>query len=183
MPRFVKFLSLWAAATIALGACASTGGATGDTSDTSGGSGEIRPFRASDLRGRPVDLAAHLGKDVVFISFWATYCEPCKTEMPYLQAFHDKYKDRGLTIVSIALDGPDTEALVAPYIRSLGYTFPVVLDRDGAIAQALNPTASAPYSILVARDGKVDKRISGFQSSEAEALEKELVTLIERPAR
>lgn len=165
-----------AAWVIGLSACGSTSGATA-------GSGEVPPFRGHDLQGRPVDLARHLGKDVVFISFWATYCEPCKTEMPYLQAFHDKYKDRGLTIVSVALDGPETEAEVAPYIRKLGYTFPVVIDRDGAITQALNPTATAPYSIVVARDGKVDKRISGFQPSEADGLEKELTALLDRPAR
>lgn len=176
MVQMVKVLSLIAALVIGAGACGSTTGATA-------GRGEVAPFRGDDLSGKPVDLAAHLGKDVVFISFWATYCEPCKTEMPYLQAFHDKYKDRGLTIVSVALDGPETEAEVAPYIRKLGYTFPVVLDRDGAIAQALNPTATAPYSLVIARDGKVDKRISGFQPSEAAELEKELVALLDRPAR
>ena len=166
----VKLLSLCAA--LLIGACA-TSGANG----TAGG-GEVAPFRGDDLQGHPVDLAQHLGKDVVFVSFWATYCEPCKAEMPFLQGFHDKYKDRGLTIVSVAIDGPETEAEVAPYIRKQGYTFPVMIDRDGAIVQALNPTATAPYLIVVGRDGKVMKRVSGFQASEAPALEDELVALL-----
>jgi len=160
-------------AALGLGACGTTSGA---------GGGEVAPFSGDDLGGHHVDLARHLGKDVVLVSFWATYCEPCKAEMPYLQRFHDQYAARGLTIVSVAIDGPETEAEVAPYIRKQGYTFPVVIDRDGAITQALNPTATAPYAIVVARSGKIWKRISGFQPSEAEALEHELVALLDAAA-
>ncbi len=105
----------------------------------------FEPFRAKDLDGKPVNLADSVGRDVIFVSFWATYCEPCKAEMPFLQRFHDSYAKDGLTIVSVALDGPDTSAEVAPYIRKQGYTFPVVLDRRrGDIAQALNPLADRP---------------------------------------
>ncbi|MFO0748920.1 MAG: TlpA disulfide reductase family protein [Myxococcota bacterium] len=173
----VKGLSWFAiACAVALApACASTSGATA-------GANEIRPFRLSDLGGDTVDLAQHLGKDVVLISFWATYCEPCKAEMPFLQGFHDRYKTQGLAVVSVSIDGPETQAEVAPYIRKQGYTFPVVIDKDGAVAQSLNPTTSAPYAIIVGRDGKVRKRISGFQGSEAPELEKELQALLAEPA-
>jgi len=154
------------------------GCATGKPSGPSDPSAGIQPFSARDLSGKTVNLGDHLGRDVVFVSFWATYCEPCKAEMPVLQRFHDSYGKDGLAIVSVALDGPDTAAEVAPYIRKQGYTFPVVLDDSGDIAQALNPSSTAPYAILVARDGRVVRRITGFQPSEAPHLEAELKGLL-----
>lgn len=155
-----------------LGACASGGAAVTDPA------AGVQPFSARDLSGKTVNLGEHLGRDVVFLSFWATYCEPCKAEMPILQRFHDAYQKDGLTIVTIALDGPDTAAEVAPYIRKQGYTFPVVLDESGDIAQALNPSSTAPYAILLGRDGRVVRRITGFQPSEAPHLEAELKGLL-----
>ena len=149
--------------------CASTGPGVADPN-----AGEIPPFSARDLDGKTLNLAEHLGRDVVFVSFWATYCEPCKAEMPFLQRFHDSYAKDGLAIVSVALDGPDTAAEVAPYIRKQGYSFRVVLDDSGDIAQALNPSSTAPYAILVGRDGRVVRRITGFQPSAAPHLEAEL---------
>ena len=98
--------------------------------------------------------------------------------MPFLERYHQRYAERGLSIVSVALDGPDTVAEVAPYIRRQGYTFPVVLDESGDIAQALNPSSTAPFAILVDRSGRVVKQISGFQPSEADALESEIAALI-----
>ena len=138
----------------------------------------FEPFRAKDLDGKPVNLADSVGRDVIFVSFWATYCEPCKAEMPFLQRFHDSYAKDGLAIVSVALDGPDTSAEVAPYIRKQGYTFRVVLDESGDIAQSLNPSSTAPFAIMVDRSGKVVRRITGFQPSEAEHLEAELKSLL-----
>lgn len=170
-----------------LGALAALVIGCGTTSGTGGGgepqSADIRPFKGDDVAsGKTVDLTAHLGKDVVLVSFWATWCEPCKVEMPFLQEFHDKHASKGLAIVSVAMDRPDTEAEVAPYVRKQGYTFPIVIDRDGSIAQSLNPTSAAPYALIIGRDGKVKKRISGFQPAEAKELEHELEALLAESA-
>lgn len=175
MLKLVKALSF-----VLLAACGTTSG-TGGNQPTS--SAEIRAFTAEDvITKKPVNLAQHLGKDVVLISFWGTFCEPCKVEMPFLQEFHDRHAAQGLTIVSVALDGPDTSSEVAPYVRKQGYTYPIVIDQDGAIAQSLNPTGSAPYAIIVGRDGKVRKKISGFQPAEAPELERELTALLNEPS-
>jgi len=164
--------------TIALGAhngCASsTATGPGVVDKTS----NFEPFLARDIDGQTLDLAPSVGRDVLFVSFWSTYCEPCKAEMRFLQRFHERYQQDGLTIVSVALDGPETVAEVAPYIRKQGYTFRVVQDASGDIAQALNPTATAPFAILVGRNGRVVRRISGFQPSEAPQLEAELKALL-----
>ena len=163
-------LSLWG--------CGSSPAVDGAAASGNTAGSRFTSFTGQTLDGKRFDLAPRLGKDVVFVSFWATWCEPCKAEMPFLQAYHDKYKDQGLTIVTVSIDGPDTASDVAPYIRRQGYTFPVVLDEDGAIAQRHNPTGTAPFSIVVAKDGSVAKRVAGFQPSEAPELERELRHLL-----
>lgn len=174
----IRSLFLGAALALGLGACATASG-TGTNEAAEHQGGDVAPaFRAQTIDGAPLDLATHLGKDVVLVSFWATYCEPCKAEMPSLQRFHERFGKDGLTIVSVALDGPDTKSGVAPYIHKHGYTFPVVVDEDGSIAQALNPTGTAPYAVLVGRDGRIKKRIAGFQPSEAPAFEAEIGALV-----
>lgn len=172
---------------LSLPACGSTGssgpsGETGETGAPRTGADRFSSFSGQTLDGRRFDLGPKLGKDVVFVSFWATWCEPCKSEMPFLQSYHEKYQANGLTLVSVSIDGPDTASDVAPYIRRQGYTFPVVLDEDGAIAQRHNPAGTAPFGILIGRDGRIVKRIAGFQPSEAPELERELRHLLGLPA-
>lgn len=181
--RWVAALVLLLVPLLALGAsgCGSTSG-TATTGDDAAQADRFSGFSGQTVGGQRVDLRDKLGKDVVFVSFWATWCEPCKSEMPFLQSYHEKYQASGLTLVSVSIDGPDTAADVAPYIRRQGYTFPVVLDEDGAIAQRHNPAGTAPFGILIGRDGRIVKRIAGFQPSEAPELERELRHLLGLPA-
>lgn len=141
----------------------------------------LQTFQALDLAGETFDLADHLGRDVVMLSFWSTFCEPCKNEMPLLQRLHEQLADQGLAILSVALDGPDTVAGVRPYIRSHGYTFRVVVDEDTSIANAFNPRASMPFTVLIGRDGRIAKTAEGFQLSEAARIEQEVRQLLARP--
>lgn len=176
IPSLLKQTTLWlATATLLTGAtaCGSTSGAT------RGGNGAAS-FEATDLEGEAVDLAEHLGKDVVLLSFWATYCEPCKAEMPLLQGMHERFESEGLKIISVAMDGPETVAGVQPYIRSQRYSFTVVVDEDTSIAQAYNPKATAPFTVLIDRSGNVEKTIAGFQLSEAAHLEAMVKRLLAR---
>ncbi len=165
VPRLALLLLL----ALAAPACAGT-------SATSGAG--LPTLEGVDIQGRPFTLADHAGSDVVLLSFWATYCEPCKSEMPFLQRLHERYQVRGLTIVSVSLDGPDTQSGVVPYIRSNGYSFRVLVDEDTAIAQRWNPRATAPYTVLIDREGRIVEKIEGFQLSEADALEQKIVGLL-----
>jgi thiol-disulfide isomerase/thioredoxin len=161
--KLIRGVLLGAGLAGALGlGCASSGG---------GGHGAVAPFSRPSLTGERVELGKHLGRDVVVISFWTSWCEPCKVEMPFLQRFHEAYGEGGLKIVSVAMDGPDTVAEVRPYLNRMGYTFSVVLDEDGAIAQRLNPVSAAPFTLLVGRDGLVRQRFQGFKAGEAPILE------------
>ena len=126
-----------------------------------------KDFALKDLDGKTIRLADYQGK-VVLLEFWATWCEPCKTEMPLIQRLHDDFGAKGLKVLSVSLDGPDTVSGVEPYIQTQGYTFQVVIDEDTSIAQAINPRTVAPFTVILGRDGQVAKTIEGFQLSESE---------------
>src|SRR5580704_16754609 len=88
-----------------LASCASTGAlAPGDETTP----GTVAPdFTGRDVDGRAFRLSDHVGKQVVLLDFWATYCEPCKAELAHLEDLYAKGKPRGLLVVGIAMDRPD----------------------------------------------------------------------------
>src|ERR1700723_4188917 len=90
-----------------------------------------------DLQGKDVSLASLKGK-VVVVNFWATWCEPCRTEIPWLIAYQQKYADKGFTMLGVAMD-EDGKAAVDPFLKSpkfdvgghqVAMNYPVVLGND-----------------------------------------------------
>ena len=79
-----------------------------------------------DLNGKEVTLSAYKGQ-VLLINFWATWCIPCRTEIPGFIDLHNRYRDRGLQVVGIAVDEP--ASIVAPYAREMKMNYPVLLRR------------------------------------------------------
>ena len=147
--------------------------------DSSNAGFSVSSFEATDIEGNDVALSDYLGKRVIVMSFWSTWCEPCKAEMPILQKLENKYGKTGLKILSISRDGPDTVSEVAPYIRSNQYTFTVIVDEDSSIAQAYNPRNALPFMVIIDRKGKIVKQIEGFQLSKADQMVAEISKLVE----
>lgn len=110
-----------------------------------------------DLQGQAVKLSGLRGK-VVLLNFWATWCKPCKEEMPAIQASYDKLRDQGFTVLAIN-ELEDTE-LVAEHVRTYNHTFPVLMDHDNRIANRYG-VVGLPASFLVDREGIVRERIVG----------------------
>ena len=87
--------------------------------------GTVAPdFTGRDLQGKTFRLSDHLGKDVILLDFWSTYCEPCKAEFPHLADLYAKDKDKGLLVLGVAMDGINDLAIVA---QPPGYTIPAGL--------------------------------------------------------
>jgi len=120
----------------------------------------LHATRLPDLDGTPQPLAQWRGK-VVVVNFWATWCAPCREEIPLFVKLQKKYGERGLQFVGIAVDQPDK---VRPYAAELGMNFPVLIGGAGAIelTRALGNRAGVlPYTVIVDRDGKIRSKEVG----------------------
>ncbi len=122
--------------------------------DTTAGGGTPAPdYKAVALLGDSVSLKDHRGQ-VVLLNIWATWCEPCREEMPFLQKVHQQHKDAGLRIVGVSIDARGEEARIKRFLSEFGVTFPIWLDPDDR-ASFLFRAIGVPASYLIARDGKV----------------------------
>lgn len=110
------------------------------------------PYSAKLLDGRPFDLAAEKG-NVVLLNVWATWCGPCRFEIPELQKLHDEYGKRGFKVVGVSVDEGDP-AEVKQFAADQKMTYPVVLDPEGRIANLLQ-TMVLPTTVLIDRSGKI----------------------------
>jgi peroxiredoxin len=141
--------------------------------------GAAPDFELETLDGDTVRLGDHLGKSVVLVDFWATYCEPCLVSMPHLGALYEKYKARGFVVLGVSLDGPNSVAQVRAEVQKLGVTFPILLDQETRVVGLYNPRTSAPYSVLIGRDGRIRAKREGYTTGGAEALEKDIVAALD----
>ena len=82
-------------------------------------------FELSTVDGKSERLSQHLGKDVVLLDFWATFCEPCLAGMPHLDALYRAHRQEGFVVLGIAIDGPDSIAQVRTAVSKLGVSFPI----------------------------------------------------------
>ncbi len=167
--------------------CATTSGGGGGGGTTGAGGvakesttvGAPAPdFTLRDLDGRNVTLSDRLGKDVILLNFWATWCVPCGAEMPHLEKLWQENKDKGFVIYSIAMDGPETIAQVGPYARRYGITFPVLLDEETRVVGVYNPKRTAPISILIDRKGQISRIRNGYIAGDEKLVEADVAALV-----
>jgi len=125
-----------------------------------------------DLSGKPASLDDYLGS-VVLVNLWATWCPPCKAEMPSLQTFYENHKADGFVLIGINQE--ETLEAVTPFVTEFGLTFPVWLDEDYQAQRVFN-TASLPSSYVIDRTGRV--RLMWIGEISAEFLEKHVTKLI-----
>jgi cytochrome c biogenesis protein CcmG/thiol:disulfide interchange protein DsbE len=125
-----------------------------------------------DLNGNNVSLAQYKGK-VVLVNFWATWCDPCRVEIPWLIEMQEKYGPKGFTVVGIAMDD-EGKSVVAPFVakerfdvngQKLPMNYPILVGSDNA-ASRFGGLLGYPTSVLISRDGKQVKRVTGIISDE-----------------
>ncbi|MEP6617759.1 MAG: TlpA disulfide reductase family protein [bacterium] len=122
--------------------------------------GGIAPvFSARGLGGDTVSLAALRGK-VVVLNEWATWCEPCRDELPQLQALHLQYASKGLVMIGVSVDAAGSGADVRDFAREHGMTYPIWLDPDKEFALKFL-TMGVPVTFLVDRTGTIRFRKIG----------------------
>jgi len=144
-------------------------------------SSEAADFTLKAVDGSTVSLSEHLGKKVIVLDFWATWCVPCQAEMPHLQAMYERHKDQGLLVLGIDMDGPETVAQVGSWTSGHGITFPMLLDEDTRAVSVYNPHHSAPFTVIIGKDGKIKSAREGFNPGDEKDLEKTVVALLGAP--
>ena len=133
-------------------------------------------FTVRDLNGKHVRLS-DFHKNVLLMSFWATWCKPCIVELRHLEKLYQKYKAKGFVVLAVSMDGPETQAGVKPIVQTNRLTFPVVVDRETRIVKLYNPKHAAPFSLLF-KKGKLLRTREGFQVSDLPAIEREIQGLL-----
>lgn len=114
-------------------------------------------FRLIDLEGKQQSLSQYRGK-VVLLNFWATWCKPCTTEMPAMQATYEKLRDKGFVV--LAINELEDDAKVREHIKQHGHTFPVLMDRDNKVANQFG-VFGLPVSVFIDEKGIVQEYIKG----------------------
>jgi thiol-disulfide isomerase/thioredoxin len=125
-----------------------------------------------DLDGKDVSLSQYKGK-VVLVNFWATWCEPCRVEIPWLIEMQQKYGPKGFVLLGIALD-EEGKSVVAPFVakerfdvngQKLPMSYKILIGNDDA-AGKFGGLFGYPTSVLISRDGKQIKRVTGMISED-----------------
>ncbi len=140
------------------------------TSVSAGADRKAPEFTLPNLDGEDVTLSELLEDGPVIVDFWATWCKPCIKAFPDLQAIFDKYRDCGLKVVAISIDGPRSVSRVGSLIKSKGNTFEVLLDPSQSVARKFHVT-SVPRTVLVRADGMVEYAVTGYRPKNHEELE------------
>lgn len=117
-------------------------------------------FVLSDVDGEKFDLANYRGKGVL-INFWATYCPPCKKEMPYLEKAYSDYKNQGVEVLAVNVEEP--LLVVNRFVAEKKLSFPILLDRHGDVAKSYE-VLNLPTTFLVNSDGLIVDTVSGEMS-------------------
>jgi thiol-disulfide isomerase/thioredoxin len=164
----------------ALVSASSSSWAGGELKPWSGGA--TPPLALRDPQGKEHKLADYRGR-VVVINFWATWCDPCRVEIPWLIDLQSKYAAKGFTVVGIAMDD-EGKSVVAPFIakerfdvngQKLPMDYPIWLGTDDA-SDKFGGILGYPTSYLISRDGKQVMKIQGLKSYDelAKAIESQL---------
>lgn len=124
--------------------------------------GQVAPdFELKSLEGKDVKLSDLRGK-AVLLNFWATYCGPCKIEMPWFVELQKEYGPQGFQIVGVAMDDASTED-ISRFAKDMGVNYPILLGKE-AVGDSYGGVNVLPTTFFIDRDGKLVAREFGLQS-------------------
>ena len=140
--------------------------------------------RAPDFKAQTIDsapreksLADYRGQ-VLMLNVWATWCLPCRVEMPSIEALYKDYAAKGLKVVAVSIDDPGTEATIRAFVQQYGLTFEILHDPQSKIVEAYD-ISGYPETFIVGRDGVIRRKLmsaTDWNSPDARALIDRLLT-------
>jgi thiol-disulfide isomerase/thioredoxin len=135
---------------------------SGGNSAATGMKGQVAPdFALESLDGKTIHLSDFRGKAVA-LNFWATWCEPCKIETPWLVELQNQYGPNGFQVVGVSADEGDSKDDVAKFTKSMGVNYPILLGKENVIND-YGGVQFLPETIYINRDGKVVDKVFGLK--------------------
>jgi thiol-disulfide isomerase/thioredoxin len=130
-----------------------------------------------DLSGKKFELKPTLKSGPAVVTFWATWCKPCRKELPELQKLVEAYGEQGFQVIGVNGDGPVDQAKIRPYVKALDFDFTIVPDPDGEIRRRFQVEVF-PTSFLVDTEGRILHRQVGYRQGDEKIVEAELLKLL-----
>jgi peroxiredoxin len=116
-------------------------------------------FQLPDLNDKEIRLSDYRGK-VVFLNFWATWCKPCREEMPSMEVLYKNFEKDGLVILAVSIDRVTTKKEIPPFVKSLNLTFPVLVDSWGQTDKRYK-LMGVPETYIIDREGTLREKVIG----------------------
>ncbi|MEE2827943.1 MAG: TlpA disulfide reductase family protein [Myxococcota bacterium] len=127
-------------------------------------------FTLPSLDGSNVSLSDYLGKKVILVNFWATWCDPCLKEMPELNKMQEELGDSGLQVISISVDDAKDHSKVKALIKRWRYSPVVLLDAETRVVNTFNPRKDMPWTMVIGKDKMIHHKKKGFTSGDEKKL-------------
>lgn len=139
--------------------------------------GKVAPvFQLEDLNGKTVSLKEFRGK-VIVLNFWATWCAPCRAEMPSLENLYRNLKDKGLVIIGVSVDS--SEKTVQSFVKERGITFPILLDKRKEVSFDDYGVIGLPVTFLIDKKGIIVDKVFGERQWDSEEVKEKIKRLLE----
>jgi cytochrome c biogenesis protein CcmG/thiol:disulfide interchange protein DsbE len=122
-------------------------------------------FTLPDQNGVDMTLSDFQGQ-AVLVNIWASWCSPCKQEMPAMQQIYQDYQDRGFTILAVNAANQDSRADAEAFVQEMGLTFPILFDQNGQVSE-LYQVRALPSSFFILPDGTIQEVVIGGPMAEA----------------
>ena len=122
-------------------------------------------FTLADPKGNQYHLAGLRGK-AVLVNLWATWCPPCRAEMPAIEKYYEQYQSQGLVVLGINATSQDDPLNIVPFVQEFNLTFPILLDETGTVGQSYQ-LRSLPSTYFINRDGSIAEVVIGGPMSGA----------------
>ncbi len=135
-------------------------------------------FRLKDLSNQWKEYGDLKGSKLTVIDFWATWCQPCVRSIPYLNEMASEYTARGVNFIGVSIDGPRNQSKIAPFIRSLGVSYPILRDLNSELMSELGVTA-VPTLLIYDADGRQIFFHEGFRPGDELSIHKAIESFLE----
>ncbi|KPL00079.1 MAG: hypothetical protein AMJ90_08855 [candidate division Zixibacteria bacterium SM23_73_2] len=134
-------------------------------------------FVLEDLNGKKFELEKNLDETPIFISFWATWCKPCIKELDQMKKVQKELEDKKFQIIAIDEDGPRTLSKVKSFVKSRGWKFPVLLDKNKKVYRKYQ-VVGLPYSLILDKNGTIIFSHSTYRPGDEKIVKKKILELI-----